>query len=126
MNPHGGQDWFGFAVVMGVLLVLSALAYADTWRTQRRVHHPETGIVIRRAKVSDLVVHATCAHPSCKSVVCFCITLDGPCPGTVEPGCWHYKVTSVPAENVPAFCVEHADYCDLCAVEDRSGWGSVR
>jgi hypothetical protein len=58
VNPHGGQDWLGCAIVVGSVLAAVGLDYALT-----RVHIAWESRQIRRTVVSVRAIAARC--PSC-------------------------------------------------------------
>lgn len=122
------ENWTGMAVVAAMCLILSGLAYADTWRHDRRtrrltpdvedtITHTAAARSARRAiRVTDLTVHQPCAHNGCDRILCYCLWTDGlPCDG-YHHGCWH--------NHDPRFCNTHAyTDCAACEIEARSGWG---
>lgn len=112
-----GPDWFGMAVVITITLGICLVGYLEH---RYGHHHHRPWPQAPTAPLSDLAVHVKCAHPGCTHIICYCTTipaaLNGPCPGTVEPACWH-DGTSV--------CFGHRHDCDRCELENASGWGSL-
>lgn len=92
MNPHGGQDWWGFLVVAGIAIALSLVAYADALRAGQGAARRQRLVddaALAAAETETEADHIGCVSEDCDLVLCYCRGVDAPCEGTVEPGCRH-------------------------------------
>jgi hypothetical protein len=85
------QNWVGFVIVFGVLIVLAALAYLDAWHADRRSHifDPVLDAAIDQAvDLGNDVDHVDCSNPDCDETICHC-RKPSECTGTTTLGCEH-------------------------------------
>lgn len=117
VTAHGGQDWTGFAVVMGICVALSAVAYLDALRAARRARCRMQLVDDANTAVTE-TDHIGCVHPGCDQALCYCRNLDAPCAGTVVPGCSH---------SGAFVCGEHRlEECEGCREDVRDDAGIWR
>lgn len=96
MSAHGGQDWFGFAVVVAAVTAAVLLDYAWT-RVELWLDTRATYSILRRVRAAydaeahvDLIEvdHTTCANPDCGQPIC-CCRRPVECTGHTTLGCDH-------------------------------------
>lgn len=116
------QDWAGFAVVIGCLIVITGIA----WAFEHSLGFADPADLVP----DDLPVldHATCVHDGCTRVLCFCTTLHPrtgqpvTCPTADRPACLHSLVSRA---TTGGHCHEHQRSCPDCQLETTTMWGSV-
>jgi hypothetical protein len=116
VNPHGGQDWTGFVVIMGVLalVVLATSPRTAAWFRRQDDLLQELLDSLAAAPWPTLPDHTGCADPDCDQVIC-CCPRPTECTGCATVGCDHAN----PYGGL--LCWDCRLGCPACADEHRAG-----
>lgn len=128
MNPHGGQNWADFLIVMGIL----GLCLLATWLESRDWFLRQDLWYVRLvddARTRPLgtpvpeVDHVECANPDCDQMICACRT-PAECTGCTTIGCEHPNV------HGGLLCwdcrLECRDCADEAYTEHATSWAAGR
>lgn len=86
LELHGGQDWQGFLVVMGILGICLIWARLEI----HNVDFDDVARLVEEALGPDVeqTDHVDCANPDCDQVICQC-RKPAECTGCTTLGCDH-------------------------------------
>lgn len=107
--PHGGQDWLGLVIVLGLLAIILIYAWGEErhWSSQQDAEMQRLiDEALDRADDGPLVDHVACANPDCDETICACHK-PSECTGTKTLGCPHGE----------GLCWDCRLQCTDCAVE---------